>query len=114
MKHIVFVAFLFLIGTFSQAQDVLLKGEQKVNDKNSIPELICTPIKITKPMKIEEVTGNCNGFWLQKGSTTVSKYKNMTDPVGTIISPGTYYVYPFLKEGEKKADVTLKLKNKTS
>jgi len=89
------------------AQSIVLTGKQTVDKKNRKPELTCTPVKITKTMKISEVEGNCKGFWIQKGSITTNKFTNLEDAIGTLLKPGTYYVYPYLKEGKTKADVNV-------
>jgi len=102
--------FFLIIFFFGYSQAIVLKGTQTVNaDKNS-QVLTCVPIKITKSMKITAVDGNCLGFWIQKGSVTVHKYTNLEDAVGTVLTPGTYYVYPNIKKGLKKADVSVTIK----
>ncbi len=62
-------------------------------------------------MKITEVEGNCTGFWIQKGSVTVHKFLNLEDPIGTVLKPGIYYVYPYVKDGEKLADVKVTIES---
>ena len=62
-------------------------------------------------MKISAVKGNCNGFWIQKGSETIHKFINLTDPIGTKLKPGIYYIYPNIRKGNKIADITITLKS---
>lgn len=95
-------------------QTVLLKGEQKIDVKNKTPELICTPVKVTKKMKITKVEGDCKGFWIQKGSITTNKFTNLDDAIGTVLKPGIYYVYPYLKKGETTANVSVTLVSDSS
>ena len=92
---------------FSTGQKISITGEKKKISKRGESELTCIPVKITSTMKINSVKGNCKGFWIQKGSKTVHRFKDMNDAVGTKLPPGTYYVYPYLKEGETTAKVTI-------
>ncbi len=105
------IALLLIIFSFISlsAQTIVLEGEQIKVNKNSKKELSCTPVKISKTMKITEVEGNCVGFWIQKGSETVHKFTNLKDPVGTILQPGTYYVYPYIKADANKAHIKVTL-----
>ncbi len=115
MKYSILFLIVFLISiasTFSQT--IILEGEQTIDAEKNIPILTCTPIKITKSMKISSAKGNCNGFWIQKGSETIHKFSNFFDPIGTKLSPGTYYVYPYLKKDSKKADISVTLKSQNS
>ncbi len=95
-------------------QTIVLEGEQTIKADTHTPILSCTPIKITKSMKILSAKGNCNGFWIQKGSETIHKFSNFFDPIGTTLSPGTYYVYPYLKKDSNIADISITLKAKNS
>lgn len=105
---------LYSINTASFAQTIILNGEQSKKKGSDTPVLTCVPVKITKTMKISEVKGNCNGFWIQKDSETIHKFKNLIDPVGTILKPGTYYVYPNLKKNKKNANISVTLKAQNS
>ena len=108
------VALLLTILTFTiisaSAQTIKLEGKQVIDSNKNSPVLTCVPVKITKSMKITSTNGNCNGFWIQKGSITIHKFKNLEDAVGTTLTSGTYYVYPKLKKDSKKADVNITLK----
>lgn len=109
MSHILlYLIILFSIGNVS-AQTIELVGEQIKKIEDSIPILLCTPVKITKSMKITKVTGNCNEFWIQKDSETIHRFINFIDPIGMILAPGIYYAYPKLKNETKKADIKVTL-----
>jgi len=71
----------------------VLEGKQAIDSKTNKPTLTCVPIKISKSMKISKATGNCNGFWIQKGSITVKRFENLSDADGTVLKSGTYYIY---------------------
>ncbi len=105
MKRLTVLIVLLICIVSLWGQSIIIEGKQVIVAKSSNPELSCTPVKITKSMKITEVEGNCKGFWIQKGSITVHKFTNLTDPIGTVLKPGIYYVYPYVKKGEKLADV---------
>lgn len=115
MKYttIIFIVFLLCVSS-TYAQTIVLEGEQTIKANTHTPILSCTPIKITKSMKISSAKGNCNGFWIQKGSETIHRFDNFIDPIGTALSPGTYYVYPYLKKDTKKANVSVTLKANNS
>lgn len=115
MKYSILFLLAFTISIISAfSQTIILEGEQTLNPDKDIPTLTCTPIKITKPMKILSAKGNCKGFWIQKDSETIHKFSNFFDPIGTKLSPGTYYVYPYLKKDAKKADISVTLKSQNS
>ena len=111
MKYtaIIFTVLLLCVSS-TYAQTIVLEGEQTINSDTQTPILTCTPIKITKSMKISSAKGDCKGFWIQKGSETIHRFDNFFDPIGTALSPGTYYVYPYLKKDTKKADISVTLK----
>jgi len=113
-RTIIFLIVILVNIVVISAQNIVLVGEQAIDSEKDTPVLSCTPIKITKSMKITTVEGNCNGFWIQKGSETTHKFVNLKDPVGTILTPGTYYVYPNLKKEAKKADVSVTLTSKNT
>ncbi|NQU33883.1 MAG: hypothetical protein HQ521_11655 [Bacteroidetes bacterium] len=115
MKRSIMIIIIISSTIIISAQTIVLKGERNIVSKKNNPELKCTPVKITTTMKITKVDGNCKGFWIQKGSETIHKFNNLADPIGTVLSAGTYYVYPYFKDDAKKADirVTLKPNNKS-
>ena len=111
MKQVSFLFIIVFITSFSaHAQTIVLEGKQSIDTEKSSPILTCIPVKITKSMKIANVKGNCEGFWIQKGSVTIHKFTNLKDAVGTVLHNGTYYVYPNIKKDLKKADVSITLK----
>ncbi len=105
--RIMMVMVLSLSFLTSTGQKTTITGEKKQLSKRGNPELSCVPVKTSTNMKITSVKGNCDGFWIQEGSKTVFKFENMEDAVGTKLSPGIYYVYPYLKKGDSKAKVTI-------
>ncbi len=108
MKYHFGVLLVFCFMHFSgSAQKIILEGKQTINKKTSTPVLACVPVKLIKTMKIVKVSGNCKDFWIQKGSKTVYKFNNFKDPIGKILSPGIYYIYPNIKPHTQKADVSI-------
>lgn len=115
MKQTIIFLIVILINVVStSAQTVVLVGKQAIDLEKNTPALSCTPIKITKSMKISKAEGNCSSFWIQKGSETIHRFSKFSDAVGTVLTPGTYYVYPNIKKGEQKADISLTLKSQNT
>jgi hypothetical protein len=110
MKKVVALLSLFIFfGMFAQAQTVTIEGTQTKGTAGKNADLKCQPVKITKSMKIIKVEGDCAGFWIQNGSVTTHKFWDMKKPIGTILKPGNYYVYPNLKQGQTKAHIKITL-----
>jgi hypothetical protein len=101
---------LFFLNLPIQAQWTKLIGEQTKQQDTAKAELKCIPIKITKTMQIDKVTGNNDGFWIQKESETIYKFGDMKEAVGITLKPGTYYAYPILKPDERKSQVVVSLR----
>jgi len=114
MKYLVnplLVAFLFsCVMALAQAKDTRLIGDQVKEDNELKAELVCIPVKITKTMEVVSVSGDNNGFWIQKESETIYKFTDVSKAVGIKLKPGTYYVYPYLKNESLKAHVEVVLK----
>ena len=110
MKYISLII-LISISLSAFSQKVTLKGEQKINNTTNNPVLECTPLKISATMKISETEGDCEGFWIEKGSETIHKFKKNKDAIGVLLQPGTYYVYPYLKTNQKKSYIIITLHN---
>ncbi|MFA5419147.1 MAG: hypothetical protein WC341_11880 [Bacteroidales bacterium] len=100
---------LFFVNSPLQAQRTKLIGEQTKQQDTAKAELKCIPVKITKTMRIDKVTGNNAGFWIQKESETIYKFGDMKEAVGIILGPGTYYVYPNIAPNQHKAKVEVTL-----
>jgi len=109
IQRTIILTLLTFIIISASAQKIKLEGKQTLDVGKDTPTLTCIPVKISKPMKISEVDGNCIEFWIQKGSVTIHKFINHEEAVGTVLPSGTYYVYPKLKKDSKKADVTITL-----
>jgi hypothetical protein len=105
-----FVTILILSFAIYQTQDMTITGKQAKETSRGKPKQSCTPVKISAKMMVSEVDGKCKGFWIQKGSETVYKFDNKEDAIGTTLTPGIYYVYPYLEDDENKATVTITIK----
>lgn len=111
MKRLIVVIILLFGILCISAQTIVIIGNQKIVSGTNNPELKCTPVKITKAMKITKIEGDCKGFWIQKGSLTTHKFKKMDDAIGTKLKPGIYYVYPYLNENAKKAKIEVTIES---
>ena len=108
-KYSLLMIILLMLTLSGFTQVTKLVGEQiRISDSGKV-ELKCIPVKITKTMQIDKVTGNNDGFWIQKDSETIYKFKDMKDPIGIRLNPGTYYVYPNLKANQREAQVEVSL-----
>lgn len=110
----IFVAMIFFVFLSSEiiSQTVELSGSQTRGTAGKNASLSCVPVTINKTMKISEVSGDNAGFWIIKGSVAIAYYYKPNDPaaVGLELKPGTYYVYPNLKQNQNTAKVKLTLK----
>ncbi len=115
MRQLAALIIIIITGVISvNSQTIELKGEQIKKSDHEKAVLKCTPVKITKSMKITKAEGNCNGFWIEKGSETIHKFENLTEPIGTVLSPGIYYIYPYMKEKTEVSDISVTLKHYNS
>ncbi len=110
MKKIKLLAIFFLITCSLYSQKVQLTGTQTQKQNT---ELKCSPVSIHKSMVITKIEGDCEGFWIVKNDKTIHKFTNNKSALGTTLTSGKYYIYPFLKEGRKTASVTITLEPKT-
>jgi len=102
---------LILFSGMAVAQSYTIQGSQTRGTPGSNAKLECNPIQITKDVKITAVSGDNAGFWISNGSTTVASFwePNDASAVGTVLKPGTYYVYPNLRKNQNYATISIKL-----
>ncbi|MCB9016174.1 MAG: hypothetical protein H6541_10300 [Lentimicrobiaceae bacterium] len=110
MKKLMIVLGIMLMVVALNAQNVTISGTQNKGNAGKNAELKSTPVKITKDMKIITATGDCEGFWIVKDNAIVHQFYNLEKPIGTILKPGTYYIYPNLKRNMTSASITITLK----
>lgn len=111
LKFAALITALLLIAGTAGAQSYTLQGSQTRGTPGKNAKLECTSVKISETVKITAVSGDNSGFWISNGSKTVASFWQPNDPEakGTILQPGTYYVYPNLRKNQNHATVTLKL-----
>ncbi|NTW32585.1 MAG: hypothetical protein HGB12_08180 [Bacteroidetes bacterium] len=109
---IIQILFLSLYG-FSQTQTLSGKQTQGVANKNG--ELICVPLVLAQAATITAVSGNNDGFWIEKEgyAKPIYNYYTPNDPkvITVILKPGKYWIYPNIKKEMKEATVVLTLTN---
>jgi hypothetical protein len=114
MKYLPYllIIIIFHLNLDSQAQLKVTRliGEQKKASADQKAELTCIPLKISSTMKIVAVSGDNEGFWIQKESETIYKFTEAEKAIGIKLKPGTYYVYPYFKDKQLKATVEIMLK----
>ncbi len=111
---LVFIVLLFV--AFMPAH-TLLGGQvtisgQQTRGRGSNAKLYSKPVKLSKNSKIVAVSGNNQGFWITSSrGVIVAKYWTQNDKraIGVTLKKGTYYIYPNLKRGQNKANVTIRL-----
>ncbi|MCX7827989.1 MAG: hypothetical protein N2315_02150 [Thermanaerothrix sp.] len=70
-------------------------------------ELKSTPFTVPDGVTATISDGYCNGdgFWIERNGNLVASFSSVNEAKGFRLSPGTYMVYPNLKEGQIKQDV---------
>ncbi len=112
MKKSLMITFVMAISMFF-AHAVLgqtLYGEQlRGTGSTNNAKTLCKGITLTSTKTIAKITGDNAGFWIMKSGTVIKRYYKKNDPsaINFQLEPGTYYVYPNLKERQNKATVTL-------
>lgn len=104
-----FTLICFLLFTFPVAEKITISGQQKKHISSGNIELNCDPVKLNSQMKITEVNGDGEGFWIVKGDTRIHEFKSNNRGIGVILEPGLYYVYPFLPQNKNTAKVSITL-----
>lgn len=89
-----------------------ISGSQTRGSAGQNATLHCNPVTIKSAKSITSISGSNQGFWIQKSTAIIARYYKENDPSakGKKLQPGTYYVYPNLKSGQKKATVTVVIK----
>ncbi len=114
MKKLFILSVLSLLLVFAFSLDLnaqIISGTQtKGNGSNA--QLKCNPVTLNKAAKIVKVSGSNAGFWIIRGSVTISKFWKANDPsaVGVTLKPGTYYIYPNIPKNKNAASVQIHLK----
>ena len=107
-KTMILLSIMFLALSLS-AQTVKISGTQTKGSAGKNAELKCNPVSITKTMSITKIEGDCQGLWIVKDNLIIHKFWNNKAPLGTKLAPGTYYIYPNLKQRKNTATVTVTL-----
>jgi len=92
-----------------RAQVVSFEGvSEQLNDSQN--SLECRPINLNKSARIVEISGNNAGFWIEKqnlGTVLQFSDENDQEAIEKTLTPGTYWVYPKIKNKEKQAIVQI-------
>ncbi len=115
MKKITFLV-IFLIGIFWQitySQEVILQGRQ-YSEKGSA-QLKSDGVYLSESYKIIRYETNASSFWIENKNTIFkafekNKYgKFVPNPIGFILPPGNYKVFPNLNNNQKERYIKLYL-----
>jgi hypothetical protein len=110
-KLSVLTVILFFCSSMLSAQSYTIQGSQTRGTPGKNAKLECNPVQIAKAVRITAVSGDNAGFWISDGKTTVASFwqPNDVSAVGTVLQPGTYYVYPDLRKNQNHASIAIKL-----
>ncbi len=89
------------------AQTIKISSTQTRGNNGMNAELKCRPVKITKAATIIKVEGDCLGLWIVRADKVTHTFQSNKKALGTVLEPGTYYIYPNLKAGKNTASVTV-------
>lgn len=112
MARIISTILLVFASAACLAQVSLTGCQERIPNFNA--ELRCEGLSLTRSMRIDSVSGFHNGFWIVKGSKTEKAFwteQYLRTAIGYVLKPGTYYVYPNLRQDCDTASVTIWLKN---
>lgn len=112
-RVIVLLAFLVTVVFFTNAQTVTIKGTQTQGTAAVNASLKSNPVTIDQAMYISRAEGDCQGFWITRGSQTVKNFNTMEESINFVLKSGTYYVYPNLRPGQSSANITIFLTPKS-
>ena len=115
MKKITLIIGILLLTvsvTFSQEM-VVIEGTQKLGSTPKNSEMLSEPVTLVQAMTITKVEGEFSTFWLtgstEHGENITDQFMDRNTPVGKVLQPGVYFVFPNLKQGSSTAKVTIYL-----
>lgn len=90
-----------------------MEGTQKLGSNPKDSEMLSDPVTLTQTMTITKVEGEFSSFWLtgssENGESITEQYMDRNTPVGKVLQPGIYFVFPNLRQGSSTAKVTVYL-----
>ena len=114
MKKVIFLFVVFAVASIAvSAQQTVIIGTQTAGSAGSNARLSCEAVTITEVMSIVSVDCECDGFLIATESGVLKKFPDAGGAVGFTLKPGTYMVYPNLRQGQANARVEVKLSPKS-
>ena len=117
LKHIFLLTILIFIfiglaSSDSNAQDTFtLVGYQYAGSgPGDDATLECDGMEVHRTIAVIGIYGDNDGFWITDGTGSVLArywYPNDESALGLQFSPGTYYIFPNLREGQSSASIKL-------
>ncbi len=86
-----------------------LKGTQIKGIPGRDAQIISTPVKIVKPMKVDRIEGGKEGLCIQSPAE-VPLCGDPSELKGKTLKPGSYTIYPNIPTGKDRASVIVYLK----
>jgi hypothetical protein len=110
MKKVFFLFVIFAAATFTlSAQKVVISGTQTAGTAGSNARLSSDAVTITEIMSVGSIDCDCAGFWIATEDKIIKKFPDAGAAVGYVLKPGTYMVYPNLRQGQTTAKVEVRL-----
>lgn len=107
LRKLGFVLCFLFVSVNLNAQTIKISSTQTRGNNGNNAELKCNPVKFTKTATIIKVEGDCQGLWIVRANKVIHTFPNNKKALGTVLEPGTYYMYPNLKTGKNTASVTV-------
>ena len=103
------IMFAGLTTSESSAQDYYYLNGYQSSGYGTDAALECDGIIIYRTLTVVDINGSNAGFWVTDGSNVLARYWNSNDSDALYLQfePGTYYVYPNLRDGQSEATVQL-------
>ncbi|MFN5856624.1 MAG: hypothetical protein ACK456_12155 [Pseudanabaenaceae cyanobacterium] len=92
-----------------EAQTVILRGRQIRGSVMHPADLISREVTLNRSYRVTDVTTSGDGFWLERDGIPGEVIAPPSSARNTVIPPGTYRVFPTLRNGQSEAGVTVTL-----
>ena len=94
----------------AQAQTVVLTGRQIRGSVMSPAKLISEEVTLNRAYRVTSVETTGDGFWFERDGQPWKAIDARVRVKGTILPPGTYRVFPNLRNGQNEARVRVTLR----
>ncbi|MEI6429946.1 MAG: hypothetical protein WCO45_16415 [Pseudanabaena sp. ELA607] len=92
-----------------EAQTVVLRGRQIRGSVMHPADLIGREVTLERSYRVRDVRTSGDGFWFERNGVPGEVIAPPSTAKNTVIPPGTYRVFPTLRNGQAEAGVTIDL-----